>query len=119
MCHTGQCPYESYPCGYNEGCVCKKPAGEPCWMDVQPGAILDCVCPACMSIFGNEEDTLDGKCECGFNFRMDYEEFLTVCADSLNEAYYETGAYYETEEGQWEEQQYEKYLKDPLNWTLE
>ena len=117
MCHTGQCPYESYPCGYNEGCVCKKPAGEPCWMDVQPGAILDCVCPACMSIFGNEEDTLDGKCECGYNFHLDFEEFRRVCKDALKEQYEERGI--EITYIGWAANEYNKYKEDQCNWTLE
>ena len=30
MCYTGACEYESYPWGYNEGCVCRKPQYAPC-----------------------------------------------------------------------------------------
>lgn len=33
MCYTGNCPYESYPHGRNEGCVCRKPRGEECYLE--------------------------------------------------------------------------------------
>ena len=30
MCYTGICLYETYPFGYNEGCVCARPRGGSC-----------------------------------------------------------------------------------------
>ena len=30
MCYTGACVYETYPQGYNEGCVCRRPAYGSC-----------------------------------------------------------------------------------------
>ena len=30
MCYTGACVYETYPYGYNEGCVCRRPAHGSC-----------------------------------------------------------------------------------------
>lgn len=30
MCYTGICPHETYPYGYNEGCVCNRPANTGC-----------------------------------------------------------------------------------------
>lgn len=35
MCYTGICQYETYPLGYNEGCVCVRPRGGscPCLLD--------------------------------------------------------------------------------------
>ena len=34
MCYTGSCCWESYPRGYNEGCVCKLPRGYECPMTI-------------------------------------------------------------------------------------
>ena len=33
MCYTGRCPYETYPQGYNEDCVCVCPKGGECLLD--------------------------------------------------------------------------------------
>lgn len=30
MCYTGICAYETYPQGYNEGCVCVRPKNGEC-----------------------------------------------------------------------------------------
>lgn len=53
MCYGMGCGYESYPYGYNEGCVCRLPRGCSCPMEQDDDACREAGC-----MYG----LIDGQC---------------------------------------------------------